>query len=71
MTHKDIFTVLKNNFSAIAEKTTEWFPCGKNCIRIRGKFNGVNEIIFTYCGSADWRIESTKHYISTTMKGEK
>ena len=66
MAHKDVLSIFKRNFEELYSRITVWFPCGKDCVRIR--FANGDEIMFTYHGEKDWCLESVNSYVSK-MKG--
>lgn len=68
MFHSDIFKVFKDCLPDRAEKVTEYFPSGKNTIRVR-QANG-QEFIFSYNGPKAWKFETIEEFIAG-MKGEK
>lgn len=68
MFHSDIFKAFKDYLPDRAEKVTEYFPSGKNTIRVR-QTNG-QEFIFSYSGPRAWKFETMNQFIAE-MKGEK
>lgn len=68
MFHSDIFKYFKDCLPDRSEKATEYFPSGKNTIRVR-QTNG-QEFIFSYNGPKAWKFETIDQYIAD-MKGEK
>lgn len=69
MAHRDVWKIFKQIFPMYAEKATEWFPNGKDSIRIR-----IDEVhtdfIFTFHSNKDWRFETVNSFLKTN-KGEK
>lgn len=68
MFHSDIFKAFKDCLPDRAEKVAEYFPSGKNTIRVR-QTNG-QEFIFSYSGSRSWKFETMDQFIAD-MKGER
>lgn len=68
MAHKNILMMFKERFADIALQVREWFPNGKDSIRVR--LGNRQEFIFTYHGDKDWCLETVNSYI-THMRGEK
>lgn len=62
MTHKDVFKVFKDIFPNLGDSVTEYFECGRNCIRVRGYL--PSEMVFTYKSKTEWTLESLSNYIS-------
>ena len=70
MTHKDIFKMFKTLFPMYSDRVTEYFPTGKNTIRVRiGELH--QDFIFSFYGSKDWRFETVDSFTKTLRKGEK
>lgn len=67
MTHKEVYKWFKLYFPQFAEHVTEWFPNGKNSVRVRQK-NG-QDFIFTYNGRTNWRFETVESFLSNTKGG--
>lgn len=69
MNHIQIYKKFTRIFPLVASiEVYEWFPNGKNSIRIR-HFNDA-EYVFTYIDNDDWVLETLDSYIKK-MKGEK
>lgn len=68
MIHSDIFKYFKNCLPARAEETVEYFPSGKNTIRVRQR-NG-QDFIFQYNGPKAWKFQTIDQFIAD-MKGDK
>lgn len=68
MFHSDIYKFFKECLPACAENITEYFPSGKNAIRVR-QANG-QEFIFSYNEPKVWRFETVGQFMAD-MKGDK
>ena len=68
MTHKDIYKWFKHIFPQYSERLKEWFPNGKDSIRIR--LETGRDFVFTYHNREDWRFETVDSFIKQ-MKGAK
>lgn len=66
MNHEEIFECFKSNFPGDHFYVVEWFPNGKNSIRIR-RIND-RDYVFTYNGQHDWCYETVESFIRK-MKG--
>lgn len=64
MLHEQVYSQLKKNFPKHSKG--EWWPCGKNRIRIRNP-NG-NEYIFTYYSDKIYRLETLDVFIKSMVK---
>lgn len=67
MNHQEVYTIFKDLIPFYAEKTEEWFPCGRNAIRVR--LHGGDQFIFSVIDQRTWRLESMDYYINS-MKGD-
>lgn len=67
MSHVIIFKQFTKHFPVWADQVKEWFPNGKNSIRVRLTVNTC--YIFTWNGIEDWCLETVDSYIKN-MKGE-
>lgn len=67
MLHKEIFHLFKEYFSQYGKQTKEWFPNGKDSIRVR-LFSG-SDFVFTFHNDDDWCFETVDSHIRK-MKGE-
>jgi hypothetical protein len=67
MTHKKVYGWFKIYFPQFFDQVEEWWPCGKNCIRVRLE-NG-RDYVFTYNGGKHWRLETVESFIKS-MKGD-
>lgn len=69
MVHQEVFKLFDLYFPEYnKEKAEVWFANGKNSIRIRLK--NKQELIFTYNGKDDWKLETVKSFLDG-KKGEK
>lgn len=68
MTHNLIFECFELHLRPQARNVVEWFPNGKNSIRVR--LTNGQDYIFTYINESEWSFETVDRYISTHMKGE-
>lgn len=59
MSHNEIYQMFTLQFPDYMVK--EWFPNGRNSIRIRQK--NAQEFVFTYLSKTDWRFETIDSYI--------
>lgn len=64
MAHKDVYKIFKQLFPMYAEKTTEWFPNGKNSIRVRIGGTVHYDFVFTFHTSKEWRFETVDNFIN-------
>ena len=67
MTHTEIYAKLQIVFTDIYNVTEEWFPNGKNSIRLKLMSN--EEMIFTYRGTNNWSLETVDSYLERLSKG--
>ena len=65
MTHKEIYKQFTSIFAEFSSSIAEWFPNGKNSIRIR-MMDG-NDFIFTVDGK-DWCFETKKNFVKQLKK---
>lgn len=68
MIHNQVYEFFKKCLPDQAENVTEYFPNGKNSIRVR-KTNG-QEFIFSLAGPKAWKFETINQFLDG-MKGEK
>lgn len=68
MVHSEVFKHFADIFPNLAEQYDVYFPCGKNCIRVR--MAKQREYVFTYYGANEWKFETLSSYMKT-MKGGK
>lgn len=69
MVASQIFEIFKTVLPTFGERTTLWFPNGKNGIRIR--IDDGREFIFTYDSKDDWSFETVDRYIKKLRGGAK
>lgn len=67
MNHVDIHRHFETILPGLAEKTEEWFPCGRNAIRVRT--NCKKEFVFSFNGFEDWKLETLENFIEHMQKG--
>ena len=63
MNHVETIKVYQDMFGVALEIISEWFPNGKNSVRIRFKDRRCVEIVFTYRNNENWRLETVKQYL--------
>ena len=67
MTHPEILTIFKQLFPLFAGGVDEWFPNGKNSIRVR-----ISEVdidyVFTYNDILDWKFETINCFLKNLNK---
>lgn len=68
MIHSKVYECYKECLPDRAAFTKEYFPNGKNSIRVR-QMNG-NEFIFTFVNPKTWKFETIDQFLAG-MKGEK
>lgn len=68
MLHEHVYDIYKGEFPNHARRTIEYFPCGKNVIRVR--LEGDDDYIFQYKGKKDWIFMPVKTF-TNQMKEEK
>lgn len=66
MKHVEVYEKLKEMFPMYARYSEDWFPNGKDSIRVRIKSG--SDFIFTYHDWHDWCLETVESYIRK-MKG--
>lgn len=62
MVHLEVFELFRAYFPQHAECVTEWFPNGKNSIRVRIAVG--HEFIFTYEDKNNWRFETYNYFLT-------
>lgn len=62
MIHKDVKSKFEKLFPLFAGGVTEWFPNGKNSIRVR---IGVlhQDFVFTFNDGDDWKFETIDSFL--------
>ncbi len=63
MSHIDIYKHFKTLFPEKVEKSVEYFPNGKNSIRVR--YLDKSELIFTLNSISDWKLETIKSFLKS------
>ncbi len=67
MIHSQIYGCFKECLPEQAKKVTEYFPNGKNSIRVRQA--NKQEFIFSFNGIKAWKFETISQFLAD-MKGE-
>lgn len=62
MVHTDVYKLFKLTLPTFAEKMTEYFPNGKNSIRVRNS-GARQEYVFTVNGANEWRFETIDSFL--------
>ena len=65
MVHTEVYKIFKKLLPAYAEQSTEYFPNGKNSIRVRINHG---DYIFTYSCAADWKFETIDSFLKNNKK---
>lgn len=68
MTHEMVYDQFKLMFPQYIKNVIDWFPNGKNSVRVR-HYNR-QDFIFTFNRSDDWCFETAGHFINR-LKGDK
>lgn len=68
MNHTQVYEQYKEHVLNYAINTKEYFPNGKNSIRVRQ--NNGQEFVFTFMSSKSWKFETLDQFL-IGMKGEK
>lgn len=68
MIHTQIYGQYKECLPDQAKNTKEYFPNGRNSIRVRQ--NNGQEFVFTFIGPKSWKFETIDQFLAG-MKGEK
>lgn len=64
MTHKDVWKAFRDIFPAFAIESSEWFPNGKDSIRVRvGNISVHQDYIFKFSSNKDWRFETVDSFL--------
>lgn len=69
MVANQVYKIFESIFHEYWEKTTIWFPAGKDSIRVR-LANG-EEFIFTYEDSHNWCLETVDLHLRRMKGGAK
>lgn len=67
MFHKEVYEKFKEKFPEKASYLKEWFPNGRNSVRVR--FNSGSDFVFTYNSEDDWCYETVDSYIKKLKGG--
>lgn len=62
-----VYDNFKSIFPQYSNITTDWFPNGKDSIRIR--LNTGEDYVFTYHSKIDWCFETVESFIKNMKKG--
>ena len=65
MVHTDIFKKFKQFSKMKDDSVKEWFPNGKDSIRVR--FIDEKEIVFTFKAHDNWRFETVESFIKGSL----
>lgn len=68
MLHEEVYKQFKKQFPQYSKWTTDWFPNGKDSVRIR-MGSSANDFVFTYHSMTDWRFETADSFINGLKKG--
>lgn len=66
MVHREVYFKFKSLFPSIDALVSEYFPNGKNSIRVRTKNHC--DYVFTYNDADDWRFETVDSFIKTMKR---
>ena len=69
MSHEKIYLTFKQLYPSIEAGIVEWFPNGKDSIRVRNIVG--SDFIFTYHGPTDWCYETLDSFIRKLKGGRK
>ena len=67
MTHVEVYKQFNKKFPEITKEVEDWFPNGKNSVRVRIK-NG-SDFVFTYNNWTDWCFETVDSFIKKLRGG--
>lgn len=67
MSHKDVLEQFKKYFPQYAENMEQWFPNGRNSVRVRRPH--MPDVVFTFHNPIDWRFETVDRYIESMRGG--
>lgn len=69
MTHSKVYREFKLRFPLISEHVVEWFPNGKQSVRVRLIENDpTSDYVFSFVGNHDWCFETVDSYIKKIKK---
>ena len=66
MTHKNVLEQFRIMFPCFDGQIIEWFPNGKNSIRVRNKMK--QDFIFTYNKDRDWSLKTLDNFLKEMKK---
>lgn len=66
MSHKEVYKWFELYFPQYSKYIKEWFPNGKNSVRVR-QING-QDFVFTFNAPNNWRFETVGSFINE-LKG--
>jgi hypothetical protein len=69
MKHEDVYKQFSKQFPEIAIHVEDWFPNGKDSVRVRIKSG--SDFVFTYHNFYDWCYETLESYIKKMKGGHK
>ena len=69
MIHSEVYGHYVECLPDRAAQTKEYFPNGRNSIRVRQ--NDGQEFVFTFIESDSWKFETIDEFLAGMMKGEK
>lgn len=67
MTHVEVYKQFDSMFPEISKHVEEWFPNGKNSVRVRIKSG--SDFVFTYNDWNDWCYETVDSFIRKLRGG--
>lgn len=67
MFHVEVYERFKDIFPDESKHSKEWFPNGKNSVRVRS--NNGSDFIFTYHSKDNWCYETVESYINKLRGG--
>lgn len=67
MKQEEVYQQFEKHFPQFSEHVEEWFPNGKDSIRVR--IQSGSDFIFTYHNSWDWCLETVESFIKK-LKGD-
>lgn len=66
MLQEEVLKHFKRIFPPFSTQMTEWFPNGRNSVRVRVKSG--SDFIFTYHSESDWCLETVDAFVKR-LKG--
>ena len=67
MTHANVKAAFEKIFPLFAGGVTEWFPNGKNSIRVRiGEL--YQDYVFTFHSATEWKFETIDSFLKNLNK---